>query len=180
MSEGGERAVTANVGRRFHVAFYATAVLVLALDQLTKWAVRDALPLGASRPLVHRVLSLTHQHNTGAAFGLFPNWTVGLIILAVVVVIVLFAYGPRAAFQSRMLSVGLALQLGGAAGNLYDRVRLGHVTDFIDFHFWPVFNVADAAITCGAGLIAYSLITAKGGSQRASAHSSADDSSGDA
>ncbi len=158
-------------GRTPQIAFYAVAVLVFALDQVTKWAVRQGLPLGASCPVVGRFLSLTHQHNTGAAFGLFPAWTVPLIVVAAVVTIVLVCYGPRAALQSRILSVGLALQLGGAAGNLHDRLRFGHVTDFIDFHFWPVFNTADAAITCGAGLIAYSLITAKSHKRGASATS---------
>jgi signal peptidase II len=162
MRGGGERTATAKAGKRSHVVFYVTAVLVFALDQLTKWAVRETVSLGASRRILGRFLSLTHQHNTGAAFGLVPNWTVPLIILAVVVVAVLVVYGPRAALQSRVLSVGLALQLGGAAGNLYDRLRLGQVTDFIDFHVWPVFNAADAAITCGAGMIVYSLITARG------------------
>ncbi|MFQ5810371.1 MAG: signal peptidase II [Armatimonadota bacterium] len=169
MRVGAEGGAPAKVGKRSHVVFYATAVLVFVLDQFSKWAVRQGLPPGASRPVLGRFLSLTHHHNTGAAFGLVPNWTIPLIILAVVVVIVLVVYGPRAALQSRVLSVGLALQLGGAAGNLHDRLRLGHVIDFIDFHFWPVFNTADAAITCGAGIIVYSLITAKSDGRGASA-----------
>jgi len=138
--------------------FFAVAVVVLAADRLTKWAVMRSLAEGASRSLLGSVVSLTHRHNTGAAFGLLPTWTMLLAAVAVIVIMVLLLYGASGLLRSRLLVAALGLQLGGAAGNLYDRLALGYVVDFVDLHFWPAFNVADAAITVGALIVAYFLI----------------------
>ena len=81
-----------------------------------------------------------------------------IAVLAAIVIIVLVAFGRHAAARSAPLLAGLSLQLGGAAGNFIDRVRLGHVVDFVDVHFWPVFNVADIGITCGAILVVAAII----------------------
>ena len=121
---------------------YAVAIAVVVLDQLAKFAVLRLVLASHSTPVLGRYVSLTVQYNTGAAFGMFPSATLCLTILAAVIIVVLIAYGPR---------------LGGAAGNLVDRIRLGQVIDFIDVHFWPVFNVADIAITCGGVLILVAL-----------------------
>jgi len=105
-----------------------------------------------------RVLSFTRHHNTGGAFGLFASGTTALTVVSILVIVILVLFGRRAALTSRCLGLGIALQLGGAAGNLLDRARLGHVIDFIDFHFWPVFNIADIGVTVGAFLIVYALL----------------------
>ncbi len=136
---------------------YAVAIAVVVLDQLAKFAVLRLLSGGESVPVLGRYVSLTVQHNTGAAFGMFPSATICLTILAAAIVVVLIGYGPRLVASARPMAVGLGLALGGAAGNLVDRIRLGQVIDFIDLHFWPVFNVADIAITCAGVLIIIAL-----------------------
>ena len=136
---------------------YAVGLLVLAADQLTKLAAARLLPSGESRPLLGAYVSLTVQSNTGAAFGIFPAATTALIALAAIIIIFIALWGPQLAQSNRLLATGLGMALGGDAGNLIDRLRLGCVVDFIDLHFWPVFNVADIGITCGAILVVIAL-----------------------
>ncbi len=136
---------------------YAVGLLVLAADQLTKFAAARLLSTGESRPLLGAYLSLTVQRNTGAAFGMFPAATTALIALAAIIIIFIAVWGLQIAQSNRLLAAGLAMALGGAAGNLIDRLRLGYVLDFLDLHFWPVFNVADIGITCGAALVVIAL-----------------------
>ena len=138
--------------------FYVAAAAVLIGDQLAKLAIVARMSLGQSRPILGTCLSFTVQHNTGAAFGLFAQGTVGLAVLAMVVIAVLLPFGHRAARVSPWLALALGLVLGGAAGNLIDRLRLGYVIDFLDIHIWPVFNVADIGITCGAIMLVISMI----------------------
>jgi len=137
---------------------YAVGLSVLAADQLTKFAVATLLPAGESRPLLGAYLSLTAQRNTGAAFGMFPAATTALIALAAIIIIFIAVWGSQMAQSNRLLAAGLGMALGGAAGNLIDRLRLGYVLDFLDLHFWPVFNVADIGITCGAILVVIALL----------------------
>ena len=138
--------------------FYVIAACVLFLDQASKLAIVARMQLGDSFPALGGLLSVTYRHNTGAAFSLLPSATVGLAVLAAIVIVIIVAFGRHAAARSGPLLAGLSLQLGGAAGNFVDRVRLGHVVDFIDVHFWPVFNVADIGITCGAILVVAAII----------------------
>ncbi len=131
------------------------------LDQFTKRLVLLNLAVGQMwnpvtflRPLV----TVTHVTNTGAAFGLFQEHGVLFAIVAVVVVvgiIVFYRYLPP---RQGLLRLSLGLQLGGALGNLLDRVRLGSVVDFIDFKIWPVFNLADMAIVAGVSILAFVLL----------------------
>ena len=129
--------------------------LTLAADQLTKYLIAAAFHPGESLPLVPRVLHLTYVQNTGAAFGLFKGQHALFIVLSLVVI----AWITREFLTTRVLPSpvrwGYALVLGGAAGNLLDRVRLGHVVDFIDLRVWPVFNVGDSAITIGVALLVW-------------------------
>lgn len=129
----------------------ALAVLVFALDWISKQAVLRHLPLGASRPLIPGVLHLTHVQNPGAAFGLMPGRT-GFLLLAAAVAIAAVAAMARQ-WSSSLARWGAGLLLGGAAGNFVERLRHGTVTDFIDLRVWPVFNLADAAIVIGGGLL---------------------------
>lgn len=125
----------------------------LAADQATKLAAVHWLADGASRPVAGSWLRLTLARNPGGAFGLLPQSTVYLIAASAVIAVVLLLYARTALAHSRLLTTALALLLGGALGNLVDRVRLGHVVDFIDLRVWPVFNIADIAITVGVALI---------------------------
>lgn len=126
---------------------------VFAADQVSKAVVRSSLLVGHSVPFDGPV-RITHTFNTGSAFGLFPDQTLFLILASFVGIgVLLVIYGTHA-FQSWPLRLGLGMQLGGAVGNLLDRLRMGHVTDFIDIGPWPVFNVADAAIVVGLFIIA--------------------------
>jgi signal peptidase II len=139
--------------------FFMLAGAIFALDQLAKLLIEAALPEGHSRPLIPGVLMLTHIRNPGTAFGLLRGSGPLLTAITVAAVIFIISYWLYVRRQEEAMSPillwGLALPLGGAAGNLLDRLRLGHVTDFIDFRVWPVFNVADSAITVGACLVAY-------------------------
>ncbi|MFA0751825.1 MAG: hypothetical protein SLRJCFUN_002228 [Candidatus Fervidibacter sp.] len=132
--------------------FLAVAVLTFIADQVSKEWVRIALPKGSSVPLVPGVIFLTHTENVGAAFGLLPNAT-SLLIFTALIACALFLWMGRQGFHRRLFAIACGMMLGGAAGNLLDRLRFGAVTDFLDLRFWPVFNLADAALTCGALLL---------------------------
>lgn len=135
--------------------------LVIAFDQLTKWAIVKWVPLYSKIPL-NSFLNITHQENTGAAFSFLANaggwqrWFFIVLAVSVSGVIVAWLWRLRLLGQ-RVLSAGLALVLGGAIGNVIDRIRLGYVVDFIQVLIagWPFpsFNVADSAITVGAALL---------------------------
>ncbi len=129
--------------------FFAAALFTLAVDQLSKAAVRWAIPLGSSVPLIPNILHLTHTQNPGAAFGLFSNASPFLVVVALFTIGLLLWLG-RQGFDRRRFAVATGLMLGGAAGNLADRLRFGAVTDFIDLRVWPIFNFADTALTVGA------------------------------
>lgn len=140
----------------------AVAGLVLVLDRVTKLAVADGMPYGASRTVVDGFFNLVHWRNTGIAFSMFaesPSWfraaALPVISTAAVVAIVVMLRKQGAVRASVRFAV--ALIVAGAAGNLYDRLRFGYVTDFLDFfvgsYHWPAFNVADCAITVGAGML---------------------------
>ncbi len=138
------------------------SLAVLAADQWTKWWVERALPLHDPFPVVPG-LNLTHVRNTGVAFGLFAGAegemtrTLLLTALGIVALTIVLVYFWRTPAEDRTLLVSLALILGGAVGNLMDRIAAGAVTDFIDAYVgtyhWHTFNVADTAITIGIGLM---------------------------
>ncbi len=138
--------------RRARLWAAGLAAVVIGFDQLTKWGVVRALHEGDSRPIIDDILRLSHIRNSGAAFGLLKGLG-GMLVLAAMVGVVMFALivvrNPEPA-----TAVGAGLVAGGAAGNLIDRIfRPGGVVDFVDFRFWPAFNVADSAITIGAILL---------------------------
>lgn len=136
--------------------------LIVIVDQVTKALVRANLSLGDSRTIFAGWLDLVHVQNTGAAFGLlnnvdFPYKPFIMMAIAGLALVAIAVYGTQLGFQDRLARMGLACILGGAVGNLTDRAIFGHVVDFVDVywndvHFWA-FNVADAAINIGAGLV---------------------------
>lgn len=133
------------------------AASVVALDQLTKYLVRANMEWGESIPS-EGFIRLTYATNTGGAFGIFANQTFLLALAAVLGILIFLVYFRYIPLESTLLKVGLGLDLGGAVGNLIDRLRFGEVTDFIDIGPWPVFNVADSAIVVGTILIIYYLL----------------------
>jgi signal peptidase II len=145
--------------------FYAAAAAITLLDQLSKILAVQHLGPGLGVPFLGPIASLNLTQNRGSAMGLLPGGSHWLATVGVIVVLALVVLGPRYARGGLLSWWGLCLLLGGALGNLMDRVRLGYVVDFIDFHWWPVFNVADIAVVCGAGLTAFAL--ARGRSEAA-------------
>jgi signal peptidase II len=136
----------------------ATVISVVVADRLTKILFSNLLQLGESLPVIKKVFHFTLVHNTGIAFGLFKdNGFVFLIIPLIAVVLLgynLYYYHKVGELDS-LYVLGFSLILGGAIGNLIDRIMLGHVIDFIDLRIWPVFNIADSAITIGACLVLF-------------------------
>ncbi len=133
------------------------AVLVFFLDQFSKYLVREFLYLYESFP-AYGFFRITHTFNTGSIFGIFQGQNTAFILVSFVGVAVLMLLYRSQRFTTGLLRLSLGLQLGGAFGNLLDRVRLGHVTDWVDIGPWPVFNVADACIVTGLVLLAWMFI----------------------
>ena len=136
-----------------------TTVLIVFIDRLTKLFFSDLLMYGESLPIIRNVLHMTMVHNTGIAFGFFKDYGVTFIVIPVVAIFLLafniYYYRQNNEALSRAYIVAFSLILGGAIGNLIDRIVYGYVIDFIDFRIWPVFNIADSAITIGAILVTY-------------------------
>lgn len=143
------------------------AVPIIVVDQLTKELVRSALTLHDSRSIIPGLLDITHVRNTGAAFGIlnsveFAYKPVLMMLVALGALVAIGTYAVSLGVHERIARAGLALILGGAIGNLIDRVMHGYVLDFVDVyyrdvHFWA-FNVADAAITLGAVLVLFEVL----------------------
>ena len=142
--------------RRAYIFLIAIAGLVLALDQWSKYLVRTQLDVGQVWSPAEWLLSyarIIHWNNTGAAFGMLPTAGIVFSVVALCVSAAILYYFPRVPENQTAIRVALALQLGGALGNLIDRLVLGTVTDFISLASFPVFNVADASITVGVALL---------------------------
>jgi signal peptidase II len=142
--------------------YFLTALVVLLLDRVTKWMVEGHIELHDTIQVIPGFFRLTHVQNRGAAFGLFAEspseWKVGVLVLfSVIALVVVSALLWRNSHALTMTGSALSLILGGAIGNLWDRLLSGHVVDFLDFYLdsyhWPAFNVADSAIVIGAVLL---------------------------
>jgi signal peptidase II len=153
--------------RKFH---FLIALGVLLLDRLSKRLVAKDISLHDNITVIKRVFYITHVENRGAAFGLFNDspseWKIALLVLfSVVALVIVSALLWRSSQTMTATAVGLSLILGGALGNLWDRVLNGRVVDFllvyIGSYQWPAFNVADSAIVVGAGLLVYEILFVK-------------------
>ena len=151
-STTSEALTTASAGQR--ISWYRDWVLMLAIstviavDQLSKFLIRQNLAVGESWPATG-VLRLTHGTNTGSAFGLFPNQTLFLIVASVFAIGFIYYFYKTHAMPRRVVALAIGMQLGGAVGNLIDRLRVGAVVDFLDVGRWPIFNLADSSIVVG-------------------------------
>ncbi len=150
------------ISARTSLIFFIVALIVLIMDRVSKHWVINSINPGESVPLLGEILYLTHVRNPGAAFGLFayktPFFIVISFIMIILTVIAAYQIPPRLA----LLRLGLAVMLGGVAGNLFDRLQTGYVVDFLDLGFWPVFNIADMAIVVGVLMLAVGLSISAG------------------
>ena len=153
--------------RRFH---FLLAVLIVLLDRATKAVVAKNISLHDGIQVIPGFFRITHVENRGAAFGLFADspaqWKIAMLVLfSIIALIVVTALLWRNSHVMTTTGIGLALILGGAVGNLWDRLLNGRVVDFLLFYVgqyqWPAFNVADSAIVCGAGLLVVEILFAK-------------------
>lgn len=154
--------------KRKYLILVALTALVIFLDQLTKSIVVDRFRYGESIPVISGFFSLTYIRNTGAAFGLLahadPTFRIPFFVIVPIVALVAIAFVFRKIADNDLkLSTALSLVIGGAVGNLIDRVKLNYVVDFLDFHWryeyhFPAFNVADSAICVGVAVLMLDLL----------------------
>ena len=131
--------------------------LILA-DQAIKFLVVSLMELGESIPVFAGIFHITYIENPRAAFGLFANQRLVFIVAGILVIAAACLMYRRLMSEKAIIRWGVALLLGGAVGNLIDRLRIGGVIDFLDFRIWPVFNIADIGICVGVALLMYALI----------------------
>jgi signal peptidase II len=161
------QSTVARVKRLSRLLSVLIAILVFLGDQATKALVESSIPERSVVPVLPHFFNLTHTNNAGAAFGLFsespaPWKTAMLIVVSGALLITVVAIVWRSRHLQWETTVGLALILGGALSNLFDRIRFGRVVDFIDVYYrsyhWPTFNLADSAIVMGAGFLVFQVI----------------------
>jgi signal peptidase II len=137
--------------------FLALAAAIVGLDQLTKWVIRETLERGEAQAVIWP-LKIVHVTNSGAAFGMFQGAGPLLVITSVVGMVAILVYLFNPGFAHPLMRLGLAFMLGGAVGNLIDRVSEGRVVDFVKVPNFPAFNVADSAITIGVFFLIWALM----------------------
>jgi signal peptidase II len=143
--------------------YYLIALLILAIDHITKWIARANLGYGQVVDIIPGYLSLSFVRNSGVAFGIFDSvqsvWKPYILgAMAIIALTVIVCYSTRISRDRILMQLALALTMGGILGNFLDRIFRGYVIDFIEFHihesfYWPNFNVADSAITVGIALL---------------------------
>jgi len=135
------------------VVSFSIAFLAIGIDRLLKWYVSACLSLNETRPLIGQVIRLTRVHNTGSAMGILPGGSTLFLVISLAVSLVIVSLLVMRRYESRIMSTGLALLLGGAVGNLIDRVVYGYVLDFLEIRGLFVNNLADICISVGTALI---------------------------
>jgi signal peptidase II len=161
-----------SVMRKYH---FLISLFVIALDRVTKWTIARRLSLHDSIQIIPGFFRIIHAENPGAAFGIFADspsqWKVGMLIgFSIIALVIVSALLWKNSHTMTSTGIGLALILGGAVGNLWDRLVSRQVVDFLLFyvgpHQWPAFNVADSAIVVGAGLLVFEILFTKSPSQQ--------------
>lgn len=132
--------------------------VVVMLDQITKYMIVSNMTEGMSIPIIDQVFHLTFVLNPGADFGMLEHNREFFIIMAIVVLMFVVYMRKKILEEPLPIQIGIALFVGGALGNLIDRMKTGLVVDFFDFRIWPVFNIADIAICLGVGVMIWSII----------------------
>lgn len=139
-----------------YIYLLSIAGVIILFDQVTKWWVRQNLAPGevwSPWSWLEPYARIVNWHNTGIAFGMFQNLNTVFIILAIIVSIGILYYFPKVTQEEGFLRFAMALQLGGAVGNVIDRIHQGYVTDFVSLGSFPVFNVADSSISIGVAIL---------------------------
>jgi signal peptidase II len=154
------RSFAATRGQWLALAAVATSAVVA--DQVTKYVVASNLSLDDGLHVIGPFW-IRHVQNSGIAFGLFSSATAAVIVLTGIAVAWMLGYFARSGARHPILPIALGLVIGGSVSNLADRVRLGHVTDFLDFRYWPAFNLADSFIVVGVGILLAALVLADRG-----------------
>lgn len=163
MEDASSRATPARPGLRISVQprdgwYLAIAVLVVGLDQLTKWLIRANIERGDSWPNVDWPIRLVHYRNTGAAFGMLQDAGPLLVVTSLIGMAAILVYLFNPGFAHPLMRLGLAMMFGGAVGNLIDRLWNGEVVDFLHLPNFPAFNVADSAISIGVVLLLWAML----------------------
>lgn len=140
------------------MSFWLVLLGVFLLDQFSKWLIQANLNYGQSIQVIPGIFSLTYIQNPGVAFGLLAYKNKFFVLITMVLLAGIAGLYRKIKKTPYLLQLALGLITGGALGNLLDRLRFGKVIDFLDFHFWPVFNFADSAIVIGTGLIMLNLL----------------------
>lgn len=162
-----DNSMTQHAMRKYH---FLIALLVVVLDRVAKLVIEKKLSLHAGISIIPGFFRLTHVENRGAAFGLFADspseWKIAVLVLfSLIALVIVSALLWKNSHAMTSTGVGLALILGGALGNLWDRLVSGQVVDFLLFYVgpyqWPAFNVADSAIVVGAGLLVFEILFSK-------------------
>ena len=135
--------------KKFHnLSAILIAIIIIFIDQLSKDMAKSFLALGSSLPLINNIFHLTLVHNVGAGFGILKGQRLFFITFSFIVMAIL-AYRWKKIPSNINVTIPMGLVIGGLIGNLIDRIFLSYVVDFLDFRVWPVFNMADSAITIG-------------------------------
>lgn len=135
--------------------YFLVIIIIIAIDQLTKYIIYSNMNLYESIPVIENVFHITYTQNFGAAFSILQNQQSLFIWISLLSVIVIFGIMIKLKNSNKILLYSLSLIAGGAIGNLIDRIRFDCVTDFFDLRIWPIFNIADVSIVCGTALLAY-------------------------
>jgi signal peptidase II len=142
--------------------FISLSFIIIVIDRICKIIIFKNIPVGRSIPVIEGIFHISPAYNKGIAFGLCRSCHINILTAVSLLAIILILYIMLIKRPGRhMLMIGFSLILGGAAGNLIDRLAYGHVLDFIDLRVWPVFNIADSCITIGAGLILWNLLVTR-------------------
>jgi signal peptidase II len=143
------------------------ALFIFLIDQVIKFRILEHLYLGQEIPVIKNIFSITFVTNKGAAFGLFSNSNFPFVLISIAVLVcmtfVFISFNRDVTSKKTKVWIRIAygLILGGALSNILDRIRIGEVIDFLDFHIWPVFNIGDSAICVGAGIFVLNVLKCK-------------------
>ena len=140
-----------------NIIIFSTALIILILDQITKFLIRANFQLSQSVPVIKNILHFTYITNTGSAFGLFKGYKLFFVFFSIIVIIIILYNLKKIKQNQKLMQFSVGFLLGGTIGNLIDRILYGHVVDFIDFRIWPVFNVADSAVTISVIILVFLL-----------------------
>ena len=135
--------------RNKHVLIFSIAFLIILIDQISKFIIRNSMHLSQSIPVIKNIFHITYIHNFGAGFGILQQQKLFLILISAIVVCIILFYSKKIGKKERLLQSIAGIVLGGTIGNLIDRIIYGYVIDFLDFRIWPIFNIADSAVTIG-------------------------------